>query len=1053
MPMITGQRYAILIGNSKFPSSNKRLQDLNCPETDVDGLEEILSSDELGGFDKIVPLKNLSHHEVLDQIGKTFDEAKKNDLILVYYSGHGKQDLEGQLYLATLNTRTNTANALTSSSVPVEQIRRFIKQSMVQTTVLILDCCYSGAIEGAFTRGGTDEQLQNVSKTRGTYIITASTGIQHAVEKEGDRYGLLTKYIIKGISEGLADRDGDGWIHMDELYEFIYQGVTSEGAQEPMKWALNIQGTQLLIARAGRREQIEARISVLVEVGQRAADVEDWETAINNFTEIQVLDPNHQATSWLSQAREQQRLATWYGEGLGYLNARKWSAALEVFQRISAVSAEYKETPGFIERIQQELRNEAIASSLNQAVNAITEEDWDAAISKLMEVLSLEPENDQAKDMLADAKQQKEICALYEQASVHYRFRRWPEARICIEQILSRVGEHKDVSDMLGEIERIEAEQERRRRADEEAALQQADAKFQEVEEAFAVRNWDQVAQRLYEISAIQPRGPYIEDKLATAQLLLLRSQHQDAIDNLYTLGTDHYNAHRWREAWICLDQVRKRVGTFKNTASLLREINHRRARTYIWYFFGSICVALFCLLILGLSLAWPNRLMLFGISYLLPVVVGLILLTSLYSLLQLSKDSDYLRQEIGRLRSSNHPQRDDSETLSQESEDVVSFDSGKWEAAVESRLSHRLSSLIQIDEAREIDPIFITCAEYQLFINESQKQGKYWHWPDDWVDSVWLQDAANQPIVGIPVQDAVRFCEWLTSRHGNQITYRLPTSTEAKNFPSNELAIAAWCTRGHSYDLVGLAGMNKRVIRQEIARLMRSGPPMSSSLSKRLITKSSGGQIVKSMGRALASLRVDFDPNEFIYDFNAAVNLKFTPALAHTSLENVARTMDLHGWGAWNTENAIGSLTPSIRALSQNDFSTLKKLAESLVETYRPIASSIASIVIALLEIIEARTVLEKRRAQRVYAVRILAYARVGYNSLISAVAKRDRRSWLKRWIRPDHKLIGEMKSLEIDQAQVAEVYWYWRIVIAREANELTSWEGIRIVRERSVK
>ena len=125
-----------------------------------------------------------------------------------------------------------------------------------------------------------------------------------------------------------------------------------------------------------------------------------------------------------------------------------------------------------------------------------------------------------------------------------------------------------------------------------------------------------------------------------------------------------------------------------------------------------------------------------------------------------------------------------------------------------------------------------------------------------------------------------MRFCEWLTNRRGNQITYRLPTSKEAKNCPSKELAIAAWCTQGHSYDLVGLAAMNKRVIRREIARLRRSDPPMSSSLSKRLITKSSGGQIVKSMGRALASLRVDFDPNEFIYDFNAAVNLNSHPLL-----------------------------------------------------------------------------------------------------------------------------------------------------------------------------
>src|SRR5687767_12560718 len=106
--VMTVQRYAILIGNSKFPESEGRLTTLNCPETDVDGMAEILSSEELGGFRTIVPLKNLSHHEVLNKMGKVFDVARRDDLVLVYYSGHGKQDLEGHLYLATIDTKPVT---------------------------------------------------------------------------------------------------------------------------------------------------------------------------------------------------------------------------------------------------------------------------------------------------------------------------------------------------------------------------------------------------------------------------------------------------------------------------------------------------------------------------------------------------------------------------------------------------------------------------------------------------------------------------------------------------------------------------------------------------------------------------------------------------------------------------------------------------------------------------------------------------------------------------------------------------------------------------------
>jgi uncharacterized caspase-like protein len=35
----------------------------------------------------------------------TLREARPDDLILVYFSGHGKQDFGGQLCLTTVNTR------------------------------------------------------------------------------------------------------------------------------------------------------------------------------------------------------------------------------------------------------------------------------------------------------------------------------------------------------------------------------------------------------------------------------------------------------------------------------------------------------------------------------------------------------------------------------------------------------------------------------------------------------------------------------------------------------------------------------------------------------------------------------------------------------------------------------------------------------------------------------------------------------------------------------------------------------------------------------------
>lgn len=248
------RRYAVLIASSQYPGEPK-LQDLRCPENDADGLNQIFTSKVYGEFTETFVLKNRPHHEVLLKINQVLKRADKNDLVLLYYSGHGKLDPAGRLHLATVDTVISTLEA---TSIPVESIRNYTDVSPSTKIILILDCCFSGAVDKAFLRSGVDDQLQMVSGGRGTYIMTASTGIQAAQEKEGDQYGIFTKHILEGIREGKADLDGNGVVGMDELYRYVHDRVLEEGFQEPMKWDLNIRG-ELVIARTGKSPRQERR--------------------------------------------------------------------------------------------------------------------------------------------------------------------------------------------------------------------------------------------------------------------------------------------------------------------------------------------------------------------------------------------------------------------------------------------------------------------------------------------------------------------------------------------------------------------------------------------------------------------------------------------------------------------------------------------------------------------------------------------------------------------------------------------------------------------------
>ncbi|MCQ6553922.1 caspase family protein [Streptomyces sp. C10-9-1] len=233
------------------------LRRLRSPAEDAEALGRVLRDGAIGGYD-VRTLVNQPAHVVNQALDDFFADRSPDDLLLVHFSCHGVKDEDGRLHFATPDTRLGR---LDSTSVSADLVNRLMGRSRSRRIVLFLDCCYAGAFaRGMVARGGTALPLREQLAGRGRAVITASSAMEYAFEGGGEPSetspspgpSVFTGALVAGLESGEADRDQDGWVTLDELYDHLYESVRAVTRhQTPGKWAFGVQGG-LRLARRGR---------------------------------------------------------------------------------------------------------------------------------------------------------------------------------------------------------------------------------------------------------------------------------------------------------------------------------------------------------------------------------------------------------------------------------------------------------------------------------------------------------------------------------------------------------------------------------------------------------------------------------------------------------------------------------------------------------------------------------------------------------------------------------------------------------------------------------
>jgi hypothetical protein len=279
-------RHALLIGVSEF--ADKRLARLNAPTNDVIALRGILHDSSRGNFDSVELSVNEDFLAVRDHLSRFFHDRAPDDLLLLYYSGHGILGRGNRLFLATAGSNLDRPS---DRGISARDVREFIDDSRAGRQIVVLDCCHSGAFAehakgAASTPAVTPETFS--AGDAGLYVLTAADALQFAWDgvelRSGDEtagvFSRFTSWLVEGLEKGEAAPDDDQ-ITMDALYRYLFRRARSEGSPAtPQRFVQGGVGDLIISANplAGWSQIDPETIAALI--------AENWRTRLGAVTEL-----------------------------------------------------------------------------------------------------------------------------------------------------------------------------------------------------------------------------------------------------------------------------------------------------------------------------------------------------------------------------------------------------------------------------------------------------------------------------------------------------------------------------------------------------------------------------------------------------------------------------------------------------------------------------------------------------------------------------------------------------------------------------------------------
>lgn len=205
--------YLVAVGISDYPGS---INDLNLCADDARDLAKLYKQNNLAETILFCD-KKATTTAVKQAMNSLFAKAKANDIVVLYYSGHGEKK----------------GLCLYDKTLTFKEIMKIYDKLKCKNKMIFSDSCFSGSIRSQATMQESDVELTN-----NVMFFMGSRSNEYSIENGSDfTNSYFTHALIRALS-GKADSNRDRTISAKELFTYVSKHVRdySDDQQHPVMW-------------------------------------------------------------------------------------------------------------------------------------------------------------------------------------------------------------------------------------------------------------------------------------------------------------------------------------------------------------------------------------------------------------------------------------------------------------------------------------------------------------------------------------------------------------------------------------------------------------------------------------------------------------------------------------------------------------------------------------------------------------------------------------------------------------------------------------------------